>query len=210
MEVLNNFIPDFSLSLTKKFYLRKTEKVAKDLLGKIIVKNIEDNIILAGKIVETEAYLSQNDSASHSANGITKRNEAMFDEGGIIYVYKIYGIHHCINVVTEQDSIGSAVLIRAVEPLMGIEKMKKLRGTENIYNLCNGPAKLAQAFDFNIKDNSSSLFNSKLFIQQYENIGKSLIITSRRVGINKSFELHLRFFINDNKFLSVKNNSKYL
>ena len=210
MSNLSNFIPNFSLSLTKEFYLQKTENVAKELLGKVIVKKINKKIIFAGKIVETEAYLSNNDLASHSAHRKTKRNSAMFSEGGILYVYKIYGIHHCINVVTESESVGSAVLIRAVEPLMGIDTMKNLRGNENIYNLCNGPAKLAQAFDFKLKDNSSSLFTPKLYIQSYENIAQSHIITSRRVGIIKSFELPLRFFINDSKFLSIKNNSKYL
>ncbi|MGA2296151.1 MAG: DNA-3-methyladenine glycosylase [FCB group bacterium] len=206
----NNFIPDFSQSLPKEFFLQKTEKVAKELLGKVIVKKIDNKIILAGKIVETEAYLSKNDLASHSAPGKTKRNAAMFSVGGILYVYKIYGIHHCINIVTEPESIGSAVLIRAIEPLLGIDTMKELRGNDNIYNLCSGPAKLAQAFDFKIKDNSSSLLTPKLFIQRYENIPQNLIVTSRRVGIVKSFELPLRFFINDSKFLSVKNNSKYL
>lgn len=105
------------------FFQGSTEDVAKKLLGKILVRNYNGKI-LSGKIVETEAYLDENDLASHSAVGLTERNKVMFGEAGLAYVYFTYGMHYCFNVVTGEEGKGSAVLIRALEPLEGIELMK--------------------------------------------------------------------------------------
>ena len=164
---MNVFKPDFSKALKKDFYIRDTETVARELVGKVIVKKLNTGEILAGMINETEAYLANDDLASHSATGKSQRNAPMFEDGGIIYVYKIYGIHHCLNIVTEKTGVGSAVLIRAIEPLLGIEKMKEFRNTDNINKLCLGPGNVAKAFTFSREDNFKDLFQRNLFVQEY-------------------------------------------
>ena len=195
--------------LTNKFYNQKTEDVAKKLLGKIFVRNYS-NKLLAGKIVETEAYLSQNDEASHSYGGITNRNRVMFNSSGFLYVYQIYGIHFCCNVVTGKENIGEAVLLRAIEPIQNIEIMSANRFGEReasqkqIINLTNGPAKLFEAFFISKKDNGISLLENNIYILDSKNIPDSNIIQTTRIGISKSEKLPLRFFIKDNPFVSKK------
>lgn len=188
----------------ENFYLQSTEQVAVQLLNKILVKCEKDGTILAGKIVETEAYLGKDDAASHSFVGVTERNRPMFEKGGILYVYRSYGIHHCINIVTEEKTIGAAVLIRAVEPLDGLELMKRRRGTDNIHKLCNGPGNTAKAFGFTKEDNFQSLLSENLFIANNRILPKSKIIKTQRVGISRSKELMLRFYIKNSKFISRK------
>ncbi|MBI5325824.1 MAG: DNA-3-methyladenine glycosylase [Ignavibacteriae bacterium] len=189
------FKPDFNKSLKSDFFLNDTETVAKELLGKVLVKQLDSGEILAGIITETEAYLSENDLASHSATGKSQRNAPMFEEGGIIYVYKIYGIHHCLNIVTETAGKGCAVLIRGILPLIGIDKMKELRGIENENKLCNGPGKIAKAFSFDRGDNYKKIITKKLFVQPYENKVPANITRTKRIGITKSTELELRFLL---------------
>src|SRR3989338_1070928 len=126
--------------LDKSFFKKSTLNAAQNLLGCYLIHNN-----CTGKIVETEAYL-HNDKASHSFKGKTNRNEAMFSEAGKAYVYFTYGMHHCFNVVTNKKGVGEAVLIRALELIKGIEIMKKRRKTNNVRDLCNGPAKLVIAF----------------------------------------------------------------
>lgn len=195
-------IPDFRYSLKKEFFLQDTNKVAKELIGKALVR-IKDGIVLAGKIVETEAYLAENDLASHSSTGKSKRNEAMFESGGILYVYKIYGVHYCINVVTEDNSKGCAVLLRSLEPLLGIEKMIEKRKTDKLEILCKGPGNLAKAFDFNLEDNFSSLLSETLYIQEFQKIREDNIGCSNRIGIVKSSDLMLRYFEKNSPFISA-------
>jgi DNA-3-methyladenine glycosylase len=185
------------------FYLQKPEIVAKELLGKIICFQNYDTF-LAGVIVETEAYLCKDDLSSHSARGKSERNSAMFMDGGTLYVYKIYGVHYCINVVTEKKDIGSAVLIRAIEPILGIEFMVKNRNTEIIHHLCKGPGNLAKAFGFNTLQNKSSLLSDELFISEYKYFQDFVISTTKRIGITKSEDLLLRFFVKDSKYVSGK------
>ncbi|MGB5529392.1 MAG: DNA-3-methyladenine glycosylase, partial [Ignavibacteriaceae bacterium] len=137
--------------LNKKFYQRELLQVAKDLLGKIFVK-YSTGKLLAGKIVEVEAYHGDFDQAAHSYSGITKRTEIMFEEGGYLYVYFTYGVHHCCNIVTGKKGQGTAVLIRALEPVNGINIMiknrfgRKLKNENEIFNLTSGPGKVCQAF----------------------------------------------------------------
>src|ERR1700741_2664024 len=141
--------------LPRSFYLRPTLVVAKDLLGKYLVRKFRRQYLI-GKIVEVEAYLGEKDPASHAYRGITKRNEVMFREGGHLYVYFTYGMHFCSNIVTEEEGIGHAVLLRAVEPIEGVNLMMKRRnGT--LENLTNGPAKLCQAFGITRKENGTDL-----------------------------------------------------
>ena len=181
-----------SVKLPKSFYLENTPEVARNLIGKVIVR-ISNGELLTGVTNETEAYLSEGDLASHSAFGMTNRNSAMFCEGSMLYVYKIYGVHHCINAVTEGEGIGAAVLIRSIIPVQGINIMMMNRKTESIKNLCNGPGKLTQALDININQNKLSLLSDDIFISDYNSITNPTIISSRRIGITKSTELELRF-----------------
>ena len=137
--------------LEKEFYCRNLLVVAKDLLGKILVKK-NGKEILAGKIVEVEAYDGSTDQAAHSYGRITPRNKIMFEDGGFLYVYFTYGAHHCCNVITGKKGKGTAVLIRAVEPVFGLKKIMINRFNKTdltqkeIYNLTSGPGKICQAF----------------------------------------------------------------
>jgi DNA-3-methyladenine glycosylase len=188
-------------TLGVKFYNKKTEVVAKKLLGKYLFLKKNDSII-SGMIVETEAYL-HDDPASHSFKGLTERNKPMFGAPGHAYVYFIYGAHFCFNVVTGPAGFGEAVLIRALEPLTGIEKMQKNRGTKDLKNLTNGPAKLAEAFGIDKKLNGSSLINGPLRIYDVK-IKEPEIVKTTRIGISKAQGRLLRFYIKDNPFVSKK------
>ncbi len=192
---------DFN-KLGRSFYLRDTTEVAKDLLGKILVRKIGKKII-AGKIVETEVYLPD-DPASHSFNGLTERNSAMFMQGGFLYVYFTYGMHFCANIVTEKEGIGSAVLLRSLEPVCGLEEIKKNR--KNIakqYNMTNGPAKLCSALNITKLLNKADLTGDEVFCA-YGNEDSFIINKASRIGIKQSKEKLLRFYIKDNPYVSVK------
>lgn len=193
--------------LPRKFYLRPVITVAKELLGKILIKK-EGKIFLSGRIVEVEAYDGRIDKASHSFKGKTKRNEVMFKEGGFFYVYFTYGNHFCCNVVTGKANHGAAVLIRAIEPLEGINKMirrrfnRPLKNEKEIFNLTSGPGKISQAFSFNLKHCGVDLTGDEIFILDQPKLKKSKIGVSKRIGITKSTELPWRFFEIGNPFLS--------
>lgn len=196
------YSPQYSLqnALRKDFFERPTPEVAQDLIGTVLVRTLTDGTVLAGRIVETEAYLHEQDAASHSYRGKTKRNEAMFGEAARLYVYRIYGIHYCANIVTETVGRGAAVLLRAVEPLEGLEEMMRRRKTEQIRQLCNGPGKLAQAFDFTMEDNHQSLLHSSCCI--LPNTIQQDIAVSPRIGITKAANELLRFYLAGNEFVS--------
>jgi len=195
--------------LTKKFYLRPVLRVAKDLLGKILVK-VESDKLLSGRIVEVEAYDGRIDQAAHSFIGRTERNEVMFREGGYFYVYFTYGVHHCCNVVTGKRNHGTAVLIRAVEPIGGIEIMAKRRfgkkklNQKELLHLTNGPGKICQAFRFTRRDSGTDLTGNKIFLIDQKRISNSKTGISERIGITKSKELKWRFFEIGNPYLSRK------
>jgi DNA-3-methyladenine glycosylase len=191
--------------LPRSFYTRSALLVAQDLLGKILVRKIEKTI-LSGKIVEVEAYLGVKDPASHAYRGKTKRNEVMFREGGYLYVYFTYGMHFCANVVTGRQGAGEAVLIRALEPVTGIEVMKRKRGfaksTGATHTLTDGPGKLCQAFGIKGKDNGSDFLGNKIFLIDGDSIPKAHIGTSTRVGISRGKEKKWSFFVKRNKWVS--------
>ena len=196
-----------TLVLPRKFYIRPVISVAKDLLGKVLIRK-DENQILAARIVEVEAYDGKVDKASHSFNGKTKRNEVMFNVGGYFYVYFTYGAHFCSNVVTGKSDHGAAVLIRAVEPLIGIDKMIKnrfnrnLKSEKEIYNLTSGPGKVCKAFDFNKEHSGLDLTSSDVFIVDQPKLRKNKIGISKRIGITKSVSLPWRFFEIGNPYLS--------
>ena len=195
--------------LPRTFYTRPTLSVAKSLLGKILVRRIGQTT-LSGKIVEVEAYLGKKDPASHAYRGKTRRNEVMFGEGGHLYVYFTYGMHFCANVVTGKRDFGEAVLIRAIEPLDGIELMKRNRGFTDVrhfqgvgllYTLTNGPAKLCEAFGIKRQENGTNLRGDKIFLIEGES-PKSAIGTSTRIGITRGKEKKWRFFLKGNEWVS--------
>ena len=189
-----------------EFYQRDTITVARELLGKLFVRII-DGQILSAEIIETEAYLPTNDPACHASKRKTQRNAPMFENGGILYVYFIYGNHFCANIVTEKEGLGSAVLIRAARPIQGIEIMKKNRHIDDIFNLCNGPGKFAQAFGLKREHNYHSLSSKSIFVADYNNYNDSEIVITNRIGIKIGAELPLRFYVNNlesKKFISRK------
>jgi DNA-3-methyladenine glycosylase len=193
--------------LQKKFYERYVLEVAADLLGKIFVKRNGNNI-LSGRIVETEAYDGEMDAAAHSYNGKTKRNAVMFDGSGLLYVYFIYGVHYCANVVTGERDQGQAVLIRGIEPINGIEHLSYNRfgntrpGNKQHLNLSNGPAKLCKAFNITKDHNGIDLTGNSIYILDADLPLNSVIIKTTRIGIKKSVDLPWRFYIKDNPFVS--------
>ena len=195
--------------LDRSFYKRELLTVAKDLLGKIFVK-VDGKIIYGGKIVEVEAYHGDLDKSAHSYAGITKRNEIMFGEGGFLYVYFTYGVHHCCNVVTGKKGQGTAVLIRAIEPVSGVNKMisnrfgRKLRNEKELFNLTSGPGIVCQSLKINRKHSGTDLTGKKIFILDGEKINDKDIGVSKRIGITKSVNLPWRFFVRNNQYLSRK------
>jgi DNA-3-methyladenine glycosylase len=162
-------------------------EVARGLLGKIIQHGDT-----SGRIVETEAYLGIGDAAAHSAAGITPRTGVLFGPPGHAYVYLSYGIHACMNVVAEQDGTAGGVLIRAVDPLTGIEEMRRRRGVRKIADLANGPGKLTKALGITLAHNGLDLTRGPLVVLD-DGFDGFEIDVSRRIGISKSQELPLRF-----------------
>jgi len=171
--------------ITRGFYLHDTVSVAKNILGKRIVRKIRNQTI-SGIITETEAYRHTDDPASHAFRKITDRNKVMFGEVGVAYVYFTYGMHYCFNIVARNPRrAAGAVLIRAIEPEKGIEEMLKNRNNVNLKNLTNGPAKLAQALQITKEHYGLDLTkNSKLYIT--DGIKPKKIIASPRVGIREA------------------------
>ena len=200
-------------TLGNNFFERDTVEVAKNLLGKKIIRNISGNFFCA-KIVETEAYLGLEDRACHSYGGnITKRNEILYKEAGTIYVYLIYGMYNLLNIVTKNENDPEAVLIRAVEPIenidaMAVNRFGKIYKDLSSYqkkNLTNGPGKLTMAMGIDRALNGKILSKDYLFIEDGEKVKN--IITAKRIGIDYAGEdanLPLRFYIGDNPYVSVK------
>jgi DNA-3-methyladenine glycosylase len=183
------------------FLSQSAEYVAPRLLGSTLERTINRSLIRV-KIVETEAY-DQTDAASHSYNGRTPRTEVMFGPAGHLYVYFTYGMHYCCNVVTGAIGEGSAVLIRAVEPLEGVEIMSELRNKTGS-DISNGPAKLCQALAIDKHFNGQSLQNTPLKLDIQSPLAPKDITQTTRVGINKAKDMPWRFYITGNLFVSKK------
>lgn len=187
-----------SMLAVKDIVKKDAVSAAKLLLGCRLIHETPEGTV-SGIIIETEAY-HQDDPASHSYRGQTKRTEVMFGEPGHAYVYFTYGLHYCLNVVTGPKGRGEAVLIRALEPIEGIKLMKKRRSTNHIGNLCSGPAKLTQAMAINLKHNGQNIIDGSLRIEP--GIKPGTIISTARVGISSATNKPWRFYIDDNKFVS--------
>ncbi|MDH5656206.1 MAG: DNA-3-methyladenine glycosylase [Spirochaetia bacterium] len=182
--------------LPRNFFSKPTLEIAKSLLGKYLFRDLNGQI-LSGMIVETEAYHEKNDPACHAHRGMTERNKVMFQSAGRLYVYFTYGMHYCMNIVTEDKGIGAAVLIRAVEPIDGIEIMSENRKHRN-HNLCNGPARLCQAMKIDKNLNGMILDCDTVWIGKGIKISEEMIGVSERIGISAGKELLWRFFIKNN------------
>jgi DNA-3-methyladenine glycosylase len=196
------------MKLTMNFYDRDVHKVAKELLGKLLVRHI-GNSILSGIIAEVEAYDGSVDEASHSFRGRTARNEVMFRGGGLLYVYFTYGMHCCCNVVTGKG-VGKAVLIRAIEPVDGLELMARNRfdkealTQKEFLNLSNGPAKVCQALGIGMEQNGTDLNGKEIYLLKRPAPSPNEIVSTRRIGIKKSVDLPWRYYLKDNRFVSKK------
>lgn len=201
--------------INKEFYNRSAVDVAKDLLGKVLVREV-DGKILKGKIVETEAYIGEGDKACHAYNGRrTKRTEPLYGEGGISYIYFIYGLYHCLNVVTREENVAEAVLIRALEPLNEFDYISQIRYKKDfneltktqIKNLANGPSKLCLAYLIDKNLNEDKLYEKgELYIEEHESEDFEIVET-KRIGIDYSEEAKdflWRFYIKNNNFISKK------
>lgn len=188
--------------LKSSFYARSTELVAESLLGKTLVRLISNASSklerLSGMIVETEAYGFKNDPASHAYRGLTSRNAAMYGEVGRAYVYFIYGSQYCVNVSARSNELGAgAVLIRALQPLEGIDIMKSLRKTDHFLSLTSGPGKLTQALSITNVLNGEDMTDSKSRLHIEEGVNPVAIVTTKRIGISQAVDKKWRFIIPD-------------
>ena len=194
--------------LKESFYLNKNIiDVSENLLGKVLVTNI-NNTITSGIIIETEAYAGIDDKASHAYNNKrTQRTETMYQKGGIAYVYLCYGMYYLFNVITNIEDVPHAVLIRAIEPLDGINEMQRRRKIKSKkYNLTNGPGKLSIALGIDKSFNGESLLSNIVWIQDNGiKFNKKDILSRPRIGVDYAKEdatLPYRFYIKDNKWIS--------
>lgn len=183
-----NPMPD---ALPRSFYARSALKVARELLGCVLARRLPDGTILRGRIVETEAYVGEEDKACHARAGRTARTDPLYGPPGIAYVYFTYGMHYMLNAVAEPEGRPAAVLIRAAEPLEGIEHMTRARGAATrtalkrlaaVRHVAAGPARLTQAFAIDLRDNRADLCGPEIWIEPGEPVAEREIGTSARIG----------------------------
>lgn len=185
------------------FFERPAIEVAQALLGKVLVHGGA-----SARIVETEAYLGLKDAAAHSFRGRTTRTEVLFGPPGHAYVYLIYGMYHCLNMVAEPEGSPGCVLIRALEPLTGIAAMRRRRGVERMEALTSGPGKLTRAMGIDLLQNGADLTGGRLTVHEPESREEFEIAVSGRIGLTHNADWPLRFFIAGNRFVSRNGNVK--
>jgi DNA-3-methyladenine glycosylase len=194
--------------LQRSFYQRRTEVVAKDLIGKRLVRSIKKNsqiIRLSGIIVETEAYGYRDDPASHAYRGRTPRNQVMFEDVGKAYVYFTYGNHYCMNVSARSNkSEAGAVLIRGIEPTDGLEIMRQFRQVDNSFSLTSGPGKLSQALKIGSALNGIDITDQNSEVHIEIGIKPVRVITTPRIGITRAAERKWRFVDPSSPYVSRK------
>lgn len=203
------------MRLKREFFTRDTLVVAEELLGKVLTLK-KNGKIYRGKIVETEAYTGGDDDAAHFHKGLTHRTRVVKEAGGHLYIYNIYGIYQCLNIIAEKEGVHGGVLIRAVEPLEGIEDMYKNRykkeyidpKKKEIINLTNGPAKLVMSYGISKDEFYGADLDSdkRIYLEDGEDIAKEDIIKTPRINIDyaKSRDYLFRFIIKDNPYISKK------
>jgi DNA-3-methyladenine glycosylase len=188
--------------LSREFYNRDTEIVARELLGAILEVHSAQGVT-SGRIVETEAYLGEHDLACHAAAGRTARTEPLYGKPGIAYVYFIYGMYWCFNAVTRAEHEPSAVLVRAVEPVDGLEVMRRRRPkARRDVDLTNGPGKLCLALGIAREHNGARLDRPPIQIRGGDSVADADVVVTPRIGITQSADWPLRYFIKDNAFVS--------
>jgi len=186
--------------LKEEFYSAYVVEVAKRLLGKMLIREYSGKT-LGGKIVETETYRGADDPASHAYRGKTRRNYAMWMKPGTAYVYQIYGVHYCLNVVAEPEGKPAAVLIRALEPILGLEEMMKNRGVKDPKLVTSGPARLTQALRITRELNGWDMTRGEvLYIASYEDVASGDIVSTPRIGVKD--RRPWRFYIRGNPYVS--------
>lgn len=184
------------------FSSHETIELAKGLIGKALVRISEEGTV-SGMIVETEAYL-ENDPACHASRGKTRRNQSMFGHAGTAYVYFVYGMHHCFNVVSGPEGIGEAVLIRSVEPIDGLNIMASRRRTEERSLLAKGPGRLCEAFGIDRTMDGHPLWEKPLFIADWASVRDKDIVKTGRIGVRAWSDKLLRFALGGSSFVSGK------
>jgi DNA-3-methyladenine glycosylase len=188
--------------LTRAFFRRPAPEVAPELLGRQVVRRLEDGVRLAGRIVEVEAY-EPDDPACHAYRGPTPRNAVMFGPPGHLYVYFTYGNHWMANIVTRGKGEGSAVLLRGLEPLHGLERMRRARGREHPTDLCSGPGKLCQAMAIDRALNGADLVRGdEVWLERGSPVEPDQITSGRRVGITVGLDRPWRSFVTGDRFVS--------
>jgi DNA-3-methyladenine glycosylase len=193
--------------LEREFYLRPDVlAVSRDLLGKLLVVPDPNGQRVSGKIVEVEAYRGPEDRASHAYGGRrTKRTETMYKPGGVAYVYFVYGMYYQFNVVSSVEDVPHAILVRALEPIEGIEIMRTRRHTHPDHNLTNGPGKLCIAMGIDRQLDGADLLGNRIWLEEFETVSSRRIAKGPRIGIDYAEEwIHKawRFWIKDNSFIS--------
>ncbi|MBQ6297626.1 MAG: DNA-3-methyladenine glycosylase [Selenomonadaceae bacterium] len=190
------------MKLEREFYLRDGLTVARELIGKKLVTNLPEGLT-SGIIIETEAYMGAIDAASHAYRGKTERTKIFYNAGGFVYVYLIYGMYLCTNVVSNVANVPEAVLIRALKPVNGIELMKSRRNKKNLRELCSGPGKLSQALGITKNFYGADLCSDEIFIETAEDL---CVEATKRINVEYAGEAAnylWRFVAKDNNFLSV-------
>ena len=189
-------------ALPPSFYSRDTEVVARELLGAVLRSETPDGVV-SGRIVETEAYLGEHDEACHAVVGETERTRCLYGPPGTAYVYFIYGMHWCFNAVTREAGLPSAVLVRALEPLEGIELMReRRRHPRHQRDLTNGPGKLCAALGISGRHNGLPLYRPPLTIHRGVEVADADVIVTPRIGITRSADWPLRWIIKGNPYVS--------
>lgn len=186
------------MKLERPFYARDARTVARELLGKYLVFESR-GVRFCGRIVETEAYMGEEDTASHAFHGRTRRTEVMFGKGGHLYVYFTYGMHWLINVVTGKEGTAEAVLLRALEPVEGVDEMRANRGGKDLRLLTSGPARIAQALGIDGSLNGADLCGDAVWIEDRgDRVKPSQIVATKRIGVAYAKgwkERKLRFYL---------------
>ena len=187
--------------LPRRFFARDPVVLARDLLGRVLFYRTPE-ALLAGRIVETEAYTGESDAASHAFRGRTARNAVMFGPAGHAYVYFTYGMHYCLNVTADVPGTAGAVLLRALEPLAGLEIMRARgdRGPE--HRLLSGPGKIGRAFGLTLEDNGRDFTRGRLGLAAGSPVPDRTVARSRRIGISRAVELPYRFTVVGSRSLS--------
>lgn len=191
--------------LPRSFYQQDGLQLARTLLGKVLLRRVGDQFT-AGRIVETEAYLGEQDPAAHSYKGNTQRTRIQFGPGGYAYVYLIYGMHCCMNIVAAPEGVPHVVLLRALEPVVGLDWMEQRRHTHRTANLCSGPGKLCQAMAIDRSCYGMDLLGEELWLEDAPAVPEEQVAVSKRIHIDyagKAADWPYRFCVADSPYLSA-------